>query len=249
MLFRSAIFSASFVAIPFSLLDTLQISASKQWTLYVPSLLIAFPVSFICMGLAERLHKVKRYFLYAIVVLLCSEALFLMHAPSQSLAILTLSLFFIGFTLLESFLPSLVSRSAPTAQKGGALGIYSCAQYLGIFAGGTMGGFLYGYLKTAGVYFFCIFLCLLWLSFAISMSPPRRLITHLLQLHATKRTDWAATLATIQTNPEVLEVHYAQETHTFYLKMHDTPLAARCLHQLKETVESSHTHHPSSKHG
>lgn len=233
-----AIFSASFVVIPFDLFKNLQLSTSHQWLLYVPSLSIAFPLSFICMGFAERTQKIKVYFISAISLLLASELLLLLHTPILTQAIITLTLFFLGFSLLEAFLPSLVSRTAPPAQKGSALGIYSCAQFLGIFAGGTMGGFLYGHFNTTGVYCFCIFLCLTWLSFAFSMKPPRRLITHLLELNAAKRAQWATILADLQTHQEILEVHYAKEQHTFYIKMHDTPLAAHCFLQLKETVES-----------
>jgi len=163
------LFSASFVAIPFNIIDSLHVPITQHWTLYAPSLMIAFPISFFCIGMVERTHSIKSCFLLAISILLISELLFLLCIPSTLFIIFALSLFFIGFTLLEGFLPSLVSRAAPLNQKGGALGIYSCAQFLGIFAGGILGGFIYGYLNTKGVYLFCFFLSLIWLSFAFSM--------------------------------------------------------------------------------
>jgi len=190
------------------------------------------------MGLAEQKKAIKLCFLLAICTLLMSELLFLTQTTSLPLTILMLTLFFLGFSLLEGFLPSLVSRAAPKTQKGGALGIYSCAQFLGIFAGGMLGGFLYGYLDVQGIYFFCIFLCFLWLTFAFSMQSPPRLTSHLLTLSDRNKTKWAAILSTIENTPEVIEVGYITAQCTFHIKMHDTPSAMRGFLQLKETVES-----------
>jgi predicted MFS family arabinose efflux permease len=80
-------------------------------------------------------------------------------------------LFLTGFSLLEAFLPSLISRTAPRAQKGSAMGIYSCSQFLGIFVGGALGGWLYGHFGYSGVHLFCLFLSLCWL--IIASSQPR----------------------------------------------------------------------------
>ena len=50
--------------------------------------------------------------------------------------------FFVGFNYLEATLPALVSNVAPTERRGAAMGIYSASQFLGIFAGGSVGGLL-----------------------------------------------------------------------------------------------------------
>ncbi|CAM5206056.1 hypothetical protein CDEN61S_00247 [Castellaniella denitrificans] len=47
--------------------------------------------------------------------------------------------FFVAFNILEALQPSLVSRVAPPAYKGLALGFYNTAQSLGVFAGGVLG--------------------------------------------------------------------------------------------------------------
>jgi MFS family permease len=53
------------------------------------------------------------------------------------------------FNFLEASLPALVSRIAPKNRKGSAMGVYSCAQFLGIFSGGALGGYL---LQTLGIW-------------------------------------------------------------------------------------------------
>src|SRR3546814_13159512 len=66
-----------------------------------------------------------------------------MHANAIGLC-LALVIFFIGFNYLEGSLPSMISRRAPPDQKGAALGVYATSQFLGGFAGGTLGGFALG---------------------------------------------------------------------------------------------------------
>ena len=53
---------------------------------------------------------------------------------------LGLVLFFAGFTALETILPALVSIFAPISLRGTAMGIFSSAQFLGVFTGGVLGG-------------------------------------------------------------------------------------------------------------
>lgn len=160
-----AIFSATFVVLPHSILDGLHLAVREQWSLYLPSLLIAFPLSFFFLNLGERAYNSYTLLITAICTILISELLLVFSFTNFSLALLTLTLFFLGFSLLEALLPSLISKIAPKDCKGTALGIYSCAQFLGIFAGGLVGGLFYGHFNTTGVYCFGIFLCLLWLSF------------------------------------------------------------------------------------
>ena len=41
---------------------------------------------------------------------------------------------------MEASLPSLITKAAPPDAKGTAMGLYSSPQFLGIFAGGIVGG-------------------------------------------------------------------------------------------------------------
>jgi MFS family permease len=53
-----------------------------------------------------------------------------------------LVVFFAGFNALEAKLPALVSRAVPANARGLATGIFSSTQFLGMFAGGSLGGVL-----------------------------------------------------------------------------------------------------------
>jgi MFS family permease len=68
--------------------------------------------------------------------------LVLAWSPTLALFVAAVLVFFVGFNYLAATLPALVSNVAPTERRGAAMGIYSASQFLGIFAGGSVGGLL-----------------------------------------------------------------------------------------------------------
>lgn len=162
-----AIFTATFVVLPINLLHLAGINTQSQWHFYVPALFIACFVSLFCMGYAERKDLIKPFFLSGIFAIACAIYIFWDRATNISDTFFALSLFFSGFSLLEAFLPSMVSRAAPAQHKGSALGLYSCAQFCGIFIGGSLGGWLHSQFNFSGVYLFCLSLSFVWFIIAL----------------------------------------------------------------------------------
>lgn len=179
-----AIFTANFVVIPISL-QTLGLSANEQWMLYLPVLLLAFVFTIPCIAIAEKKRRLKQFFMGAIILLCIADALLRLLPSHLLMSAISLLLFFAGFSILEAFLPSLVSKTAPPERKGTALGIYSCSQFLGIFVGGSLGGWLYGALGLTTVYLICTLLGLLWATIAFRMKNPQHqsLMTTASELH------------------------------------------------------------------
>lgn len=167
-----AVLTASFVILPLSLQNLAGLKGDQQWLMYLPTLIIAFLLSIPFIILAEKQRRLKPYFLGAIAVLGCAELLLWIFANNLLISAVSLLLFFAAFSLLEAFLPSLVSRSAPPSRKGTALGIYSSSQFLGIFVGGLTGGWLFGAFGLTNVYFFCVVLTGLWFVIAFGMKKP-----------------------------------------------------------------------------
>jgi predicted MFS family arabinose efflux permease len=168
-----AIFTASFIIIPISLQNLAGLPGKHQWALYLPTLLLAFCLSVVCIVIAEKRHRVKQFFIAAVILLGVAEISLWVFAHSLLLSALNLLLFFTAFSLLEAFLPSLVSKTAPPARKGTALGIYSFSQFFGIFVGGALGGWLYGAFGLVNVYLFCATLAVIWLGIAFTMKNPQ----------------------------------------------------------------------------
>jgi len=167
------IFTASFVVIPISLQNMAHLNGEHQWFLYLPILILAFCISVPCLLIAEKWQRVRPFFMGGILLLILAEFLFWLFASKLLLSALSLLLFFTAFSLLEAFLPSLVSRTAPKTRKGTALGIYSFSQFFGIFVGGTCGGWLYGAFGLTEVNLFCALLAIIWLGIAFHMKNPQ----------------------------------------------------------------------------
>ncbi|MBV9575353.1 MAG: MFS transporter [Gammaproteobacteria bacterium] len=230
-----AIFTASFMVIPLSFSG---LSSDRQWQLYLPALLFAFIVSIFCMGFAERKQQLKHFFLGGIFTLTLAELILWFSANNWAGMMIGLSLFFAGFSLLEAFLPSLISRTAPASRKGSALGIYSCSQFFGIFVGGVLGGWLYGKFSFAGVYLFCITLSLFWFALAYFMQPPRYLVTQLLKLLPSQQAHWDNIAAKLQIIPGMLETTFIAEDGVAYLKMERATTKHPDFIRLKEQLQS-----------
>lgn len=230
-----AIFTASFVIIPITLH---QFADLKSWQLYLPTLLIAFIICLLCIGMAERKQQIKPYFLGGIATLACSELIMWQGQTSLMSTALGICCFFTGFSLLEAFLPSLISRTAPAARKGSAMGIYSSSQFLGIFAGGVLGGWLYGHFSFAGVYLFCITLTIFWLIIAALMQPPRYLVTRMWRIHNKQQSDFANLATQLQIIPGMVEVTLIAEDSMAYLKMEKSTLKHPDFIRLQEQLQS-----------
>lgn len=167
-----ATMTAVFTVVPLAIVETLQLASELHWKLYLPVLLVSLVPVFPLIRVAEHGARFKAAFLLAIASL--GTALLLAAAGHAHAAVLigALLLYFVGFNFLEGALPSLISRMAPPAQKGAALGVYSSAQFLGAFAGGSLGGLALQHGGIAGGFTAALLFPLAWLVFARGLQPP-----------------------------------------------------------------------------
>src|SRR5690606_29927718 len=140
---------------------------TAHWKVSLPVMLLSFVLMVPAVVWAERRGRMRGVFLLAIIVQI-SAAAGLSLGPSGLGAIAgLLFVFFWGFNVLEASLPSMVSRLAPAAAKGAALGVYNTAQSLGLFAGGAIAGWILTRADGAAVFMACAGLLALWLLIAI----------------------------------------------------------------------------------
>ncbi|MGH8807902.1 MAG: MFS transporter [Noviherbaspirillum sp.] len=170
---------AMFVVVPPLLVKYAGLPLSAHWKIYLPVVLASFVLMLPPVFTGERRGKMKQVFLAAIALMLFVQAGFwlFLSQPAMHWAIMVALLlaFFVSFNILEATQPSLVSRLAPAAAKGTALGVYNTLQALGLFCGGALGGWLEQHAGPPSVFALGTALTVVWLIIAANMKNlPRR---------------------------------------------------------------------------
>ncbi|MBD3609183.1 MAG: MFS transporter, partial [Gammaproteobacteria bacterium] len=146
-------------------------------------------------------------------------------------SIIMLWLYFAAFNLLEASLPSLISKVAPPQSKGTAMGVYSSAQFLGIFVGGIVGGYLHGQVGIEGVFYFDVAVLSVWLLVAMTMKHPRYLVSQLIKVKV-ENEEQARRLSVELTGVRgVAEAVIIVEDGIAYLKVDKRALDREALHR------------------
>ncbi len=171
------VLAANFLVIPVLLVETLGLAGASHWKFYVPVLLAGFALMLPGIIFGERRRRVHSVLRGAIALLAGVQvllALLVLDGGGLWTLAALMVLFFAAFNLLEAGLPSLVARVAPVAHKGTAMGGFATGQFLGIFAGGVLGGVLLTLVGPVGVFLAGVPLLLAWWWIARGMHPRYR---------------------------------------------------------------------------
>ena len=203
-----AILMSVFMQVPFVLQrDGLEIS--QHWYVYLPVMLIAFFLMVPPIIIAEKKAKMKQVFMLAVGLAMAGQTLLMFAQNSLWGVAAALLIFFTAFNVLEATLPSMISKIAPLAAKGTAMGVYSSVQFLGAFFGAAAGGALMQYVGGDAVFVFAIVLLLAWLVVASGMTPPAAVSTkmyHLDEMTSAQGVLLQGQLAQIQGVREVMVI-------------------------------------------
>jgi MFS family permease len=175
------VLAATFVVFPLVLQQNLLVEEGLHWRTYLPvfalSVLLLVPMVIV----AEKFRKSELVFRLAVMMLVLAET-GLAWSDSYVAAFLMLVLFFGAFNFLEAVLPATVTRIAPAAMKGTAMGLFSSAQFIGAFAGGLLGGILLGEGDYANTFMWLAAILCLWLLVALTMRAPEYLASRIVSL-------------------------------------------------------------------
>ena len=163
-----------FLVVPQLLESVAEVPRELHWQIYLPALALSIVGMLPLMRMAERGGRPREMFLFGIGLMLVSVVL-LGFARGALALYIGLWVFFVGFNYLEATLPSLVSKTAPTSDKGSALGMYSTCQFLGAFVGGAGGGWIMQTLGVEAVFVLSAVLVAGWLATASRMTPENML--------------------------------------------------------------------------
>jgi predicted MFS family arabinose efflux permease len=163
---------AMFIVVPFALKETSGMSENQHWQVYLPVLVASFVLMIPAIIYAEKYAKLKPVFIGAVVLMLIAQITFALNIHVFWGIVFSLFLYFVAFNVLEASLPSLISKMAPPAYKGTAMGVHNTAQSFGMFLGAVMGGFFSQKMGFSAVFIFCAVLMGAWLLLAFGMTPP-----------------------------------------------------------------------------
>ncbi len=214
-----AMLTASFLVVPSLLHARLNVNSHSQWQVYLPVLLLSVAVMVPAIIVAEKYRRMKGVFIGAVAALAASQFMLVLGKDDVYVVLAAITLFFAGFNVMEASLPSLVTKTAPPDAKGTAAGIYSSAQFLGIFVGGVVGGWVHQIAGSGSVFAWSGALALLWLLVAVTMKQPSYLTTRLIRIgdgRAIAAEDLAAKLRLL---PGVAEAVVIAEEDLAYLKV------------------------------
>lgn len=213
------ILTASFVVLPLLLRDGLALPTAQHWHLYLPVFVLAILSMVPFVILAEKKRKMKAVFVAFIALVAAADAGFAGLGANVWTVFGLLYVFFTGFNLLEATLPSMISKIAPPDLKGTAMGVYSTAQFLGAFIGGTGGGWIYGHYGIPYVFLCCAGVALVWLGVAAGMKPPRHVSSLMVNVGGLDREQARQLSSRLSGVPGVAEAIVLAEDGVAYLKV------------------------------
>ena len=212
------IMTGTFVGAPLALAQA-GLPATDHWQVYLP----VFGGSLALMGplvmLAERRAWTRAVFLIALALIAVAHTGLGLYGHSGLGIGVALLLFFAGFNVLEASLPALVARSAPIAQKGTAMGVYSTCQFLGAFAGGLGAGVLQGLGGPPLVFAGLAVVAAGWFVVARSMEIPAPVASHVVPLTDRPGADPEGVASELTALPGVEEAVVIAEEGVAYLKV------------------------------
>lgn len=213
------ILTATFVAIPQVLVQKIGLPAADHWMIYLGVMVLAFIGMVPFIIIAEKKRRMKQIFTGAIVVLVL--ALWEMAFMENTLTgiVIGLFFFFLAFNLLEASLPSLVAKISPPDKKGTAMGVYTSSQFLGAFAGGVSGGWLYQHVSSESVFLFGAMVAAVWVLLAATMKNPRYLSSHMINVGEVSEAEARHLVALLTQIKGVAEAVVIPEDGVAYLKV------------------------------
>jgi len=217
--FLHVMMTSTFIALPFALRNDLNLPTQSHVWFYLPILLTSVVGMIPLIIVAEKYGKMKQVFTGCVITLILAEVLMTLTHHTMTGLVAGMFIYFVAFNTLEASLPSLVSRMAPAAGKGTAMGAYSTSQFFGAFCGGVSGGIMYGAFGVGGVFMVSAGIALAWLMVCRGMQFPMNLTRKVISVGHLNQVEADTLAGKIRQLNGVEEVSMVSEEEAVYLKV------------------------------
>jgi MFS family permease len=197
---------AMFMVVPFAIKNSTGMNENTHWQIYLPVLVLSFILMVPAIIYAEKKAKLKPVFVTAVGLMLLTQIAFMFSLTSLWGIVATLFSYFVAFNILEASLPSLISKMAPVAAKGTAMGVHNTAQSFGMFLGAALGGWLSHSYGSPTVFVFCAALMVVWFALALGMQAPPSVKTKMFHIQGYNDEQAAILVQDIRAMEGVYEV-------------------------------------------
>ena len=233
------VLTALFVVLPGEINRIGSYEIGQHWKVYLPLILLSVVGMLPLVLIGSKKGRVTASFRLTTVILAVSLGGLATVSGAEGSGFLSLLvslwLFFVGFNALEAMLPSLVSRVAPAARKGTAIGVYNSLQFLGVFVGGTVAGLVLGRSGSGSVFWLCSVLVAIWAALTFVFPKFSLSSSRVIDLGEIPVSQRKALIDRIGRVRGVQEVTVVSGDTLAYLKVDDKELDTTALHQLKQT--------------
>jgi len=171
MLLHSSMMTIGFLSIPIVLVHTFGWERTDLWEIYLPAIIAGMGAMGLGAVQGEKRGRVKEVFLLSILLF---GAAFVVMGLSDGIQgyLAGVILFFLGVMMLEPLLQSTVTKFAKASQRGAALGVFNTVQFVGVFAGGALGGYVLGSAGKGELGLILGGISLIWFLWTLTMARP-----------------------------------------------------------------------------
>ena len=223
------VMTANFLVLPAIFEHELPLPRAEHWKIYLPVFAGSFLIAIPMIILAEKKQQIRTLLLGSTLLLVMAEAGMALGHTQIDWLLAAFFLFFVGFNFLEATQPSLVAKYSDVSTKGTAMGIFSSSQFLGIFAGGSLGGMINHTWGETGVFVFSAIVVLIWFVIALQLPQPTFYTSRILKLDPLLLSDPQRLHKELLAVPGVKEIAIAADECIAYLKLDKASLDEAAL--------------------
>ena len=212
---------SAFSVLPVIFSATGRIETSDHGLYYLVLLLVSFVAMLPFMWMADRVPDIR--LILTLMVGATIAALSILAEMTAYWWVLTgAGLFFMAFNLMEVVLPSQLSKMSAAGSRGTSMGVYTTCQFLGIFAGGIVSGWVLTVSDISTLMYANVGLSVVWLLVCLSFPNLSQIGSRSLQLQEITNVRDNEALETLLSVPGIIDAVIIESEHVAYLKVDES---------------------------